>query len=154
MGFPKGASIPFGQGRGQYPGREVASFIMTRAKNGSSNGGVESSSAMSANQNTATTEDIQKIVQQIVARFRPRKVILFGSYAHGKPTRDSDVDLLVVMETDEQVIHAAARISATIDHPFPLDILVVKPSELKAFLERKGVFATEVMAKGIVLHEA
>jgi predicted nucleotidyltransferase len=103
---------------------------------------------------TATAKDIREIVQQIVERFRPQKVILFGSYAQGKPTQDSDVDLLVVMDTDEQALHAAARISAAIDHPFPLDILVFKPSELKASLERKGVFVTEVMAKGIVLHEA
>lgn len=104
--------------------------------------------------NSVTLEDIREIVQQIVERFRPQKVILFGSYAQGKPTQDSDVDLLVVMETNEQALHAAARISAAIDHPFPLDILVFRPSELKASLERKGVFATEVMAKGIVLHEA
>jgi len=109
---------------------------------------------MSVIKNTATAKDIREIVQQIVERFRPQKVILFGSYAQGKPTQDSDVDLLVVMDTDEQALHAAARISAAIEHHFPLDILVFKPSELKASLERQGVFATEVMAKGIVLHEA
>jgi uncharacterized protein len=105
-------------------------------------------------ENTATLDDIREIVQQIAERFRPQKVILFGSYAQGTPTKDSDVDLLVIMETNEQALHAAARISAAIDHPFPLDILVFRPSELKASLERKGVFATEVMAKGLVLHEA
>jgi predicted nucleotidyltransferase len=105
-------------------------------------------------ENAVTLQDIREIVRQIVQRFRPQKVILFGSYAQGKPTLDSDVDLLVVMETSEQSLHAAARISAAIDHLFPLDILVFRPSELKASLERKGVFATEVMAKGIVLHEA
>jgi predicted nucleotidyltransferase len=99
--------------------------------------------------NTVTLQAIREIVQQIVERFRPQKVILFGSYAHGKPTSDTDVDLLVVMETSEQALHAAARISAAIDHPFPLDILVFRPSELKASLQRKGVFATEVMAKGL-----
>jgi predicted nucleotidyltransferase len=111
-------------------------------------------STMNKIENTATLDDIREIVQQIVERFRPQKVILFGSYAQGKPTQDSDVDLLVVMETNEQALHAAARISAAIEHPFPLDILVFRPSELKASLERRGVFATEVMAKGIVLHEA
>lgn len=104
--------------------------------------------------NTVSLQDIREIVQQIVERFRPQKVILFGSYAGGKPMPDSDVDLLVVMDTSEQPLHAAARISAAIDHPFPLDILVFRPSELKASLERKGVFATEVVAKGIILHEA
>lgn len=104
--------------------------------------------------NSVTLQEIREIVQQIVERFRPQKVILFGSYAQGKPNPDSDVDLLVVMETSEPALHAAARISAAIEHPFPLDILVFRPSELKASLERKGVFATEVMARGIVLHEA
>ena len=63
--------------------------------------------------------DIQKIIQQIVERFSPQKVILFGSYAYGKPTEDSDVDLLVVMQTNENPMHVAGRISAAIDHPFP-----------------------------------
>lgn len=101
-----------------------------------------------------TFKGIQQIVQQIVDRFHPRKVILFGSYARGTPTADSDVDLLVVMETDENPLHTAARISASIDHPFPLDILVFRPSELQASFERQGVFATEVMANGVVLYEA
>jgi predicted nucleotidyltransferase len=104
--------------------------------------------------NDVTLKDIREIARQIVEHFGPQKVILFGSYAQGKPTRDSDVDLLVVMDTNEQPLHAAARISAAIDHPFPLDIVVFRPSDLQASLERKGVFATEVMAKGIVLHEA
>jgi len=109
---------------------------------------------MSEIKNTITLKDIREIVQQIVEHFCPQRVILFGSHAQGKPTEDSDVDLLVVMETNERPLHMAARISAAIDHPFPLDILVFRPSELKASLERKGVFATEVMAKGVVLYEA
>ncbi len=45
-------------------------------------------------ENAVTLQDIREIVRQIVQRFRPQKVILFGSYAQGKPTPDSDVDLL------------------------------------------------------------
>ena len=105
-------------------------------------------------QTTISLPGIQKIVQQIVERFQPRKVILFGSYAYGKPTEDSDVDLLVVMETEGNPIHTAARIAASVDHPFPLDILVFRPSDLQASFERKGVFATEVMTRGVVLYEA
>jgi len=109
---------------------------------------------MNETNNDVTLKDIRAIARQIVERFGPQKVILFGSYARGTPTHDSDVDLLVVMDTNEQPLHAAARISAAIDHPFPLDIVVFRPCDLEASLERKGVFATEVMAKGIVLHEA
>jgi hypothetical protein len=57
---------------------------------------------------TVDLGDIQKIVQQIVAHCHPQKVILFGSYARGTPTADSDVDLLVIMETEEPPLHAAA----------------------------------------------
>jgi len=99
-------------------------------------------------------EAIQRVVQQIVKQFCPEKVILFGSYAYGVPTEDSDVDLLVVMEAEGNPLHAAARISAAIDHPFPLDILVFEPLQLRASLERGAVFATEVASRGMVLYEA
>ena len=108
---------------------------------------------MTQGMTTVTLKDIQKIVQQIVNHFHPQKVILFGSYAHGTPTADSDVDLLVVMETEEPPLHAAARIAAAVDHPCALDILVRSSSDLEASLARKGVFATEVLTTGIVLYE-
>ena len=102
----------------------------------------------------ATMKGIRKVVRQSVDLFHPRKVILFGSYAAGKPTPDSDVDLLVIMETKEKPLHAAATIAAAIDHPFPLDILVFPPTDWGASLQRSGVFATEVANQGIVLYEA
>jgi len=88
-----------------------------------------------------------------VERFHPRKVILFGSYAYGQPTADSDVDLLVVIDTEESPLHVAAQIAAEIEHTFPLDIVVRTPVELQAAAQRKGVFVSEVMSKGIVLYE-
>jgi predicted nucleotidyltransferase len=99
-------------------------------------------------------DQIHDLVRQIVERFRPQKVILFGSYSDGTPDQDSDVDLLVVMDTDEPPLHAAARIAAVIEHPFPIDVLVFRPSDFKESLERKSAFATAVMTKGTVLYEA
>lgn len=127
---------------------------MILAKNRPSNGGVESPSATSAIQYPATTADIQKIVRQIVARFRPQKIILFGSYARGKPTPDSDVDLLVVMETDERALHAAAHISAAIDHPFPLNVLVMSPEEFEETNAVAGGLAYPAHHWGTVRFEA
>ena len=102
----------------------------------------------------ATLEGIRSVTRQIVHQFHPQKVILFGSYAYGQPTEDSDVDLLVVMDTDEPPLHVAAKIAATIEHPFPLDIVVRMPAEFAAAVQRKGVFATEVATKGVTLYEA
>ena len=102
---------------------------------------------------TVDQKELERVVRQIVERYRPTKVILFGSHAYGEPTEDSDVDLLVVMDTNENRLRAAANISAGIDHPFPLDIVVFKPGQLEASIKRGGVFATEVAKRGIVLHE-
>jgi predicted nucleotidyltransferase len=101
-----------------------------------------------------TLAGIRKVAQQVVEQFHPQKVILFGSYAYGQPTEDSDVDLLVVIDTDEPPLHMAAKIAATVEHPFPLDIVVRTPAQLAAAIQRRGVFATEVATKGITLYEA
>jgi predicted nucleotidyltransferase len=45
-------------------------------------------------------EQIEEIVKRIVDHYKPRKIILFGSYAYGAPAKDSDLDLLVVKDTD------------------------------------------------------
>lgn len=99
-------------------------------------------------------DDIKAIVERIVSRFHPQKVILFGSHAYGDPTPDSDVDLFVVMETEGNPLHTAARISGEIDHPFGIDILVETPKYLAEALAEKDLFETEVMTKGVVLYEA
>jgi len=99
-------------------------------------------------------DDIKPIVEQIVSRFHPQKVILFGSHAYGAPTPDSDVDLLVVMETDENPLRTAGRVSAAIAHPFPIDILVETPSYFAEALAENDLFETKVMREGTVLYEA
>jgi len=102
----------------------------------------------------ATMGCIREIVRQIVERFHPEKIILFGSYASGAPTPDSDIDLLVIMETRQKPLRAAAAVAAAVDHPFPLDILVYRSSDWAEYLRERAVFATQISSKGRVLHEA
>src|SRR5205085_9520009 len=72
---------------------------------------------------------IRKYVRRVVERFRPQRVILFGSHACGKPHEDSDVDLLVVMPA-RSMIDQAVRIRVAFDTPFPMDLLVYTPEFL------------------------
>ena len=65
------------------------------------------------------SEGIQEIVRQIVERFRPQKIILFGSYASGAPTGDSDVDLLVVMGGTNSRFTLPPRLQHPLTIPFP-----------------------------------
>ena len=98
--------------------------------------------------------DIQRVVSQIVDRFRPQKVVLFGSYAYGEPTKDSDADLLVIIDTDQRSVRAAAGIAAGIDHPVPLDILVKTPREVAARIKGGDTFLLKILSEGVILYGA
>ena len=99
-------------------------------------------------------EIIKKIAQEIADHFHPQKVILFGSHAYGTPTEDSDVDFLVIMETGERSLPQALKISRAISHPFPMDLVVLKPQEIQARLEGGDLVLREILTKGEVLFEA
>lgn len=95
---------------------------------------------------------IRRYVREIVERFRPDKVILFGSFAYGKPHRDSDVDLLVVMPCPDEVSQAI-RIRLALETPFPMDLIVRTPTNLRQRIKDEDWFLREITARGKVLHE-
>jgi predicted nucleotidyltransferase len=95
---------------------------------------------------------IRRFARAVAERFHPDKIILFGSYAYGQPHADSDVDILVVMPARNQ-LDQAFKIHWAIQPPFPLDIIVRTPKEMKWRLEEGESFLTEVVAKGKVLYE-
>ena len=101
-----------------------------------------------------TLTDIRQVVQRIVERFRPRRVLLFGSYAYGKPTSGSDVDLLVEMETPLRNVEQAVEIRMAVDFPFPTVLLVRNPQQIAERLAMGDVFFREVVNKGVTLYEA
>ena len=103
---------------------------------------------------TATVQDIADVVTQIVERFHPQQVVLFGSYAYGTPTPDSDVDLLVVMETPLPNVEQAVEIRQAVDFPFPVDLLVRTPHHIAERVALGDVFLREVLAKGVALYAA
>lgn len=97
---------------------------------------------------------INAIVQRIVEKFDPERVILFGSYAYGKPHRYSDVDLLVVMDTQERPLAKQLEIARALSpHPFGLDILVYAPQEVTSRLGQGDYFLREIVTRGQVVYE-
>jgi len=95
---------------------------------------------------------IRRFAHDVAKRFHPDKIILFGSHACGTPHEDSDVDILVVMPARNQ-LDQAVKISLAIDPPFPLDIIVRTPHNLKWRLAEGESFHTEIISKGLVLYE-
>lgn len=101
-----------------------------------------------------TRRQIRAVVDRIVEAAHPDKVILFGSYAYGNPTVDSDVDFLVVMESDERPAKRAIQIERNLlDVPFPMDILVRTPSEIVERLQVQVYFMQEAIRQGQVMYE-
>jgi predicted nucleotidyltransferase len=99
---------------------------------------------------------IRRFARKIGERFRPEKVILFGSYAYGIPHEESDVDLLVIMPA-RNAIDEAILIERAFERPFSLDVHVRTPREIQEGLKDpadRDWFLYEIMTKGKVLYEA
>jgi predicted nucleotidyltransferase len=91
----------------------------------------------------------------VAKRFRPEKIILFGSYAYGKPTQDSDVDLLVVMKrTHHRGERMSLRIRHAVPRDFPLDLLVRTPADVQKRVRWGDLFIRHIVEKGKVMYEA
>lgn len=97
---------------------------------------------------------IDQVVQQIVEKFKPQKIILFGSYARGNPRPESDVDMLVVMDTPQKEIQQAIQICQQIEYRFGLDLIVHTPKYLAKRVKMGDWFLRDVLEEGKVLYEA
>lgn len=98
---------------------------------------------------------IRAAARRIGRQMRPRKVILFGSYAAGHPTAESDVDFLVIMPSRQRPAARAAAVSRLLDpRPFAVDILVRTPQEIARRLAMGDSFIEEILQHGKVLYEA
>ncbi len=100
-----------------------------------------------------TRKEIQATCDDIVREFAPLQVILFGSYAYGVPTEESDVDLLVVMDIPKsEFLNKAIEIRQHISYCFGLDLLVHSPEEIAYRVSYNDWFLREITEKGEVLH--
>lgn len=95
---------------------------------------------------------IRDVVKQIVEQFQPEKIILFGSYAYGKPKPESDVDLLVIMSTPLRNHEQAIQIARAIDYHFGLDLLVRTPQQVAERMKLGDFFMQEIIEGGKVLY--
>jgi predicted nucleotidyltransferase len=99
-------------------------------------------------------EAIDQVVEQIVEKFAPQKIILFGSYARGNPRSESDVDLLVVIDTPLRESKLSLEIRRYLGVMFGLDLIVYTPQHLKDRLEMGDWFLRDVIKDGKVLYES
>ena len=97
---------------------------------------------------------IQDYADRIARQFQPERIILFGSYAYGAPSGDSDVDLLVVMPGEKRDRKKAVEIQLAVPETFPLDLLVYDPAYLHQRAGMEDWFVREILERGQTLYES
>ncbi len=100
------------------------------------------------------SQAIDDVVRQIAEKFYPKKIILFGSYAYDTPRPESDLDLLVIIDTSLSEAEQAVQILSQIDYLFGLDLLVFTPDHFAQRLDLGDSFLHEVVERGKVLYES
>jgi len=97
---------------------------------------------------------IREFSRRLVEEFRPEKVILFGSYAQGTPTEDSDVDLLIIVPFEGKAVSKSVEMRMKLRPAFPVDLIVRTPANVQERLEMGDTFMQQVLEEGTVLYEA
>jgi len=97
---------------------------------------------------------IDRVTRTIVERFRPKRIILFGSHARGEADPDSDIDLFVEMESTKRPPERALDIISLFGlRKWSMDVVVYTPEEMERFRKIRGTLASIVDAEGRVLYE-
>ncbi len=97
---------------------------------------------------------VQEVIQKIIEGYNPERIIIFGSYARGDWTEDSDLDVLVVKETEERPFDRIGSVSSMCwPRKLPMDIVVKTPDEIADELDRHELFTREIMREGAVVHD-
>jgi predicted nucleotidyltransferase len=97
---------------------------------------------------------VDRMVKRIVRRFRPEKIILFGSHARGTAGPDSDVDLLVIMPVEGSKREKRIEIGVALsDFGIPLDVVLSTPEELELRRRIPGTIERPALLEGKVLYE-
>lgn len=100
-------------------------------------------------------DKIQEIVDTIVRTYDPEQVILFGSYAWGKPSPDSDVDLCIIKKSRKNRRQREFELRKKLYPPdVAMDLLVLTPEEIEQRLEMNDFFVREIVNRGKKMYDA
>lgn len=102
-----------------------------------------------------TQEQINEITRRIIKSFKPQKIILFGSYANGTPTKDSDLDLLIVKDSNLPSRLQNRKVRKILsDLRVPIDVIVKTPQEFQTYRDVIGTIIYPANKFGKVVYES
>ena len=100
-------------------------------------------------------DQLKPYLQVLLEKFQPQEVILFGSYAYGKPTEHSDVDLLIIKPLEQSPVREAIAIRKAW-HPvrdtvgaLPFNLIVITPEDHQHRLSHSAGFYDDIVERGL-----
>ena len=101
----------------------------------------------------ALERELRRYVDLLVRHYQPERIILFGSLAQDRVHEDSDIDLVVVAESDKGFLDRLEEAYVLLDPRESLDLFIYTPQEFQRLLHERPFVREEVLQKGKVLYE-
>lgn len=102
---------------------------------------------------TVLLRELKRIEKLLLAKYHPIKIILFGSLISNKVRENSDIDLVIVKDTDKPFVDRAIEAALVTRPNFAVDFLVYTPGEFKQMSAQGNYFFNEILSKGKVIYE-
>lgn len=96
---------------------------------------------------------LETVVKSLRDKYHPEKIILFGSLTRKNIAEGSDIDLLIIKETDKNPWERAREVESIVERKVPFDLLVYTPEEIRDRLKINDFFIEEIFEKGEVIYE-
>jgi HEPN domain-containing protein/predicted nucleotidyltransferase len=98
-------------------------------------------------------KELNDIGRRLIQEYDPEKIILFGSRAEGRDREDSDIDLVIVKETDKRPLDRRIEVETLLaDRAVPIDLIVYTPDEIRRLYSIGSPFVEEIVEKGRLLY--
>ena len=115
---------------------------------------MELDTAVITQRKEALEKELHRIVATLIEKYKPEKIILFGSLATGRIHEWSDIDLLIVKESEKRPLDRGTDVIAMLNYPrIAMDIFIYTPQELEYLMRHGSQFTEEILEQGKVLYE-
>lgn len=103
--------------------------------------------------NGEISEEVKKLIHRLIEDYKPRKMVLFGSLARGDYHEGSDIDLMLIKDTDTRFLDRIGEVIRLNNTKITLEPVVYTTKEFKKMLAEKRDFAITIQEEGVVLYE-
>ncbi len=106
-----------------------------------------------ASRKTLLEKELQRIFDLLVKQYNPRKIILFGSLAKNSIHESSDIDLLIIKESEKRHLERIDEVMQLTHPRVGMDIFILTPNEIKQALKNENRYLEEIITGGKLLYE-